>query len=301
MKLDSKDDKPTVPGTPKSHCRQQTLPPPSSDSVEIALEEIERESQIGAGSFGAVWKARCRGQDVAIKVCQVTKESEVKMIQDEINYLHKLRHQRLVSFLGYASEQYQITIVMEFMSGGSLSNLLFQQKVMLPFERKAVMATQIAEGLAYLHERNVVHRDLKTMNVILDTELNCKICDFGLTITLERTHMTVYGLQGSPRYMAPEQLDANDNRPTRITAKVDIWQMGCLLMELFCLVVPFASFTSVAAIITELVMKKRGPAIPKEVDPRARVLISACLRIKAKTRPSAEMLLEALTRISLDA
>ncbi|CAE8699874.1 unnamed protein product [Polarella glacialis] len=112
--------------------------------------------------------------------------------------------------------------------------------------------------------------------------------------------MTVWGMQGSPRYMAPEQLDSSDNRPTRITEKVDIWQMGCVMLELFCLAVPFASFTSVAAIITELIVKKRGPAVPEKADPRARVLITACLRIRPKIRPSAEMLLEALHGVCPD-
>eukprot|EP00931_Biecheleriopsis_adriatica_P120380 TRINITY_DN954_c0_g1_i1.p1 TRINITY_DN954_c0_g1~~TRINITY_DN954_c0_g1_i1.p1 ORF type:complete len:925 (-),score=161.11 TRINITY_DN954_c0_g1_i1:102-2831(-) len=264
------------------------------ENPEILPSEIEKAGKIGAGSFGAVWKAKCRGRDVAIKICQVVKQSEMKMIQDEISYLHKLRHPRLVSFLGYVREESQVTIVMEFMPGGSLSHILFSTKAALTFERKTTMARQIAEGLAYLHDLHVVHRDLKTANVILDDSLNCKICDFGLTITLDRSHMTVWGLQGSPRYMAPEQLDANDHKPTKITEKVDIWQMGCVLLELYCLAVPFAAFSSIASIVTELIVKKRGPAIPEKADPRARVLIASCLRIRAKTRPSAEMLLEAL-------
>ncbi|CAE7898284.1 unnamed protein product, partial [Symbiodinium sp. KB8] len=165
--------------------------------------------------------------------CQVGKPSEVKMIEEEISYLRKLRHPRLVSFLGFAKDAGQVIIVMEFMSGGSLSHILFTKKMTLSFDRKCVMAHQMAEGLAFLHDLSVVHRDLKTANVILDDDLNCKICDFGLTITLDRTHMTVWGLQGSPRYMAPEQLDASDHKPTRITEKVDIWQMGCVLMELW--------------------------------------------------------------------
>ncbi|CAE8693226.1 unnamed protein product, partial [Polarella glacialis] len=135
------------------------------DSCEIPLKEIRKECQIGAGSFGAVWKAHCRGQEVAVKQCQVTKASELKMMQDEIGYLHKLRHPRLVSFLGYASEQHQMTIIMEFMPGGSLHHLLFSKKEGKPhlsFERKAAMGKQIAEGLTYLHELSVVHRDLKS-------------------------------------------------------------------------------------------------------------------------------------------
>lgn len=291
MKLDVQKDK-----TPRSREDRQ-VKQEVSDEPEIPLEEIQKDKKVGAGSFGAVWKAFCRGQEVAVKYCQVNKPSEVKMIREEISYLQKLRHPRLVSFLGFARDAGQVLIVMEFMSGGSLSQILFTKKTFLSFDRKSVMAKQIAEGLSFLHDQNVVHRDLKTANVILDDDLNCKICDFGLTITLDRTHMTVYGLQGSPRYMAPEQLDANEHKPTKITEKVDIWQMGCVLMELYCQIVPFANLNSVASIIAELVVKKRGPVIPEKTDPRARVLLAACLRLKPKTRPSAEMLLEALQTV----
>lgn len=268
-----------------------------SDEPEIPLEEIHKEKKVGAGSFGAVWKAHCRGQAVAVKYCQVNKPSEVKMIREEISYLQKLRHPCLVSFVGFARDAGQVLIVMEFMSGGSLSHILFTKKTFLSFDRKSVMARQIAEGLSFLHDQNVVHRDLKTANVILDDDLNCKICDFGLTITLDRTHMTVYGLQGSPRYMAPEQLDANEHKPTKITEKVDIWQMGCVLLELYCQIVPFANLSSIAAIIAELVVKKRGPIIPEKTDPRARVLLAACLRLKPKARPSAEILLDTIQNL----
>jgi len=293
MKLEVKDkEKPS-----RSRDEKRQVAEEDCKEAEIPLTEIKKEKKVGAGSFGAVWKAQCRGRDVAVKYCQVNKPSEVKMIEEEISYLHKMRHPRLVSFLGFSRDVGQVIIVMEFMSGGSLQHILFTKKMTLSFERKSLMARQIAEGLAFLHDLNVVHRDLKTANVILDDDLNCKICDFGLTITLERTHMTVWGLQGSPRYMAPEQLDASEHKPTKITEKVDIWQMGCVLMELYCQVIPFANLQSVAAIITELVVKKRGPSIPERADPRARVLLAACLRAKAKIRPSAAMLLEALQGI----
>ena len=138
---------------------------------------------------------------------------------------------------------------MELMAGGSLSDLLFCKRPVLSFRQKALMGSQIAEGLSYLHERHVIHRDLKTMNVVLDGSLNCKICDFGLTLCLDHSHVTVCGLQGSPRYMAPEQLETEV--PVRISEKVDIWQMGCVMLELFCGVVPFSGLSNVAAIISE--------------------------------------------------
>ena len=170
------------------------------------------------------------------------------MTLKELDFLRNLNHPRLVTFFGFARTADQLLLVMELMAGGNLSDLLFNKRPVLSFRQKARMGSQVAEGLSYLHERRVVHRDLKTMNVVLDSSLNCKICDFGLTLYLDRTHVTVCGLQGSPRYMAPEQLEETS---VRISEKVDIWQMGCVMLELFCAVVPFSSLSNVAAIISE--------------------------------------------------
>jgi mitogen-activated protein kinase kinase kinase len=195
--------------------------------------------------------------------------------------------------LGFCNRPPHIYLLMEFMPGGSLHAALFgssAKRIKLPFAKKADMALQVAEGLTYLHSLSVVHRDLKTMNIILDVESNCKICDFGLTITLEKTHLTVRHMQGSPRYMAPEQFESS----AKITEKVDIWQMGCVMLELFCHYVPFKQAHGVQQIATELLLKRRPPHCPAEADPRVRALIQACLRIDPKPRPWAAILVEAL-------
>lgn len=264
------------------------------DEGVVDYEEIEFKDAIGAGSFGAVWKGLCRGEIVAIKQCKVGDQKDADMLLKEIRYLQKLRHPRLVAFLGCCNKPPHVLLLVEYMRGGSLHALLFGPKKRNPsFTVKVRMAQQVAEGLAYLHDLCVVHRDLKTMNIVLDEELNCKICDFGLTITLEKTHMTVRSLQGSPRYMAPEQFEPL----ARITEKVDIWQMGCVMLELFCLAIPFTHCTGVQQIATELLVKKKPPSVPFDADPRARILVQACFRLEPKQRPEAEPLREALTGI----
>jgi len=165
-----------------------------------------------------------------------------------------------------------------------------RKKNKLAIAIQARMARQVSEGLAYLHDLSIVHRDLKTRNSVLDEDLNCKICDFGLTVTLEKSHLTVLSLQGSPRYMAPEQFETK----AKITEKVDIWQMGCVMLELFCLALPFANAAGVHQIATELLLRKKPPSLPSDANPYARVLIQACLRIEARQRPEAEQLIDAL-------
>lgn len=260
----------------------------------MEYEDILFDKPIGAGSFGAVWLARHRGEAVAVKQCKVGDAREGDMLLQEIGYLQNLRHPRLVSFLGFCNRPPHVLLIVEFMPGGSLYALLFgAARRPLAFGKKVTMAHQVSEGLVYLHELSIVHRDLKTMNIILDNDLNCKICDFGLTVTLERTHLTVRHLQGSPRYMAPEQFEST----ARITEKVDIWAMGCVMLELLCLSVPFAGFTGIQQIATELLIRKKAPSAPAEADPRARTLVQACLRIDPKFRPAADTLEEALSSV----
>lgn len=264
-----------------------------ADGSDVRFEEITLEQPIGAGSFGAVFRGQCRGQVVAVKKCKVDDPKDAEMLLMEVRYLQRLRHPRLVSFLGCCNRPPHVLMLIEFMEGGSLHSLLFKSKRPLAFVQKVRMGQHVAEGLTYLHDASIVHRDLKTLNIVLDAELNCKICDFGLTITLENTHLTVRSLQGSPRYMAPEQFEST----ARITEKVDIWQMGCVFLELFCLRVPFADAKGVQQVATELLVRRRAPAVPGDADPRARVLVQACLRIEAKARPGAEALEQALAAV----
>eukprot|EP00927_Polykrikos_kofoidii_P023965 TRINITY_DN21889_c0_g3_i1.p1 TRINITY_DN21889_c0_g3~~TRINITY_DN21889_c0_g3_i1.p1 ORF type:complete len:797 (-),score=102.35 TRINITY_DN21889_c0_g3_i1:491-2881(-) len=261
------------------------------EEASVLFEDITFDEALGAGSFGAVWKGTCRAQVVAIKQCRVGDRKEATILLEEIRQLQQLRHPRLVSFLGHCDRPPHVVLLMEYMPGGSLHALLFgSSRRCVTFAVKLRMAGQVAEGLTYLHSLAVVHRDLKTMNIVLDAELNCKICDFGLTVTLERTHLTVVSLQGSPRYMAPEQFEAK----AKITEKVDIWQIGCVMLELFCLSLPFSHCSNMAQIATELLIRQRSPSVPSEADPSVRALITACLRLKPQARPAAAAIEEAL-------
>lgn len=217
------------------------------------------------------------------------------MLLLEIRHLQLLRHPRLVSFLGSCHHAPHVVMIMEYMPNGSLYALLFSKKQRLDFAIRATMAWQVANGISYLHDIFVVHRDLKTMNIVLDHDLNCKICDFGLALSLERSHMTIRSLQGSPRYLAPEQFET----AARITLKVDIWQMGCVMMELFCQVIAFHNCTSVHQVATELLVRRRPPSLPVSSDARARVLIQACLRLSPAQRPTAAALETALQAIEV--
>lgn len=152
------------------------------------------------------------------------------------------------------------------------------------------MAWQVAEGITYLHRYGIIHRDLKSMNIVLDNELNCKVCDFGMSVTLERSHLTVPGMQGSPRYLAPEQFEAR----ARITERVDIWQMGCVMLELFCHKIPYRHLQDMTQFVQEIVVKQINPEVPDKADPMAKTLVEPCFRREPSERPTASALEEAL-------
>lgn len=261
--------------------------------TQVDYDKMSFDVSVGTGSFGTVWRGTYDGEVVAIKQCKVSDPKDNELLLGEVRCLKRLRHPRLVSFLGCCYQTPNFFMVMEYMTGGSLHELLFKKKQSLEFEEKTRMAFQISEGLTYLHGLGVIHRDLKTMNIVLDDLLGCKICDFGLTLMLERSHATVRTLQGSPRYMAPEQFET----VAKITDKVDIWQLGCIFLELYCLSVPFSHCTGVQQIATELLVRRKAPATPADADPRARALISACLRLRPQTRPAAPALEDALHKL----
>ncbi|KAF4702581.1 Mitogen-activated protein kinase kinase kinase 7, partial [Perkinsus olseni] len=136
-------------------------------------------------------------------------EQIVKDLVREVESFRHLDHPGLVRFLGACLELPHLCLVTEYMPGGNLHQLLHVRKVRLSRGQRLRMAIQLTDAVAYLHAQNpvIVHRDLKTMNVVLDREMNAKLCDFGLTEPMEFTHITRKSNGGSPRYMAPELFD----------------------------------------------------------------------------------------------
>jgi serine/threonine protein kinase len=181
----------------------------------------------------------------------------------ELRALSELRHERLVALLGACMVPGKLCIVTELMEYGSLYDLLHQRRERLgePIQRK--LAMEIAEGVAYLHGRSppFVHRDLKSMNVVLAIPLTAKLCDFGLTQSMEKTHISRRkgeGEQGSPRYMAPELFDTRG----KITEKVDCWALGCLVLEIYSGKVPYESCQNLQQLVGALLVRKELPAFP---------------------------------------
>merc|ERR1712226_1006369 len=131
------------------------------------------------------------------------------------------------------------------MPNGSLYELLHKRRARLSFGEQHAITRNVAEGVVFLHSRvpPFVHRDLKSLNVVLDMSLAAKLCDFGLTQSMEKTHISRRDSNegGSPRYMAPELFDSRG----KITEKIDVWALGCIILETFIGKLPHAECNNI--------------------------------------------------------
>ena len=219
--------------------------------------------------------------------------------------LQQLHHPRLVAIIGAAYTQSELCIVLEFMSRGNLHNLLHVEKYTLVVREMKKISFHVVEGIKFLHHdqpsgKPAVHRDLKSMNVVLDRDLNAKICDFGLAQSMENTHITRKEQEGgSPRYMAPELFDSC----AKLTEKVDVWAVGCLIAEIFSGRPPHEECTSLQQVMAKLLIKKLLPFSHRPLnldvqDSHVLDLIEGCLRFETQERSSALDLYEKFLRLN---
>jgi len=236
------------------------------------------------------------GREVAIKQLywdnSVLPEVIIQDLTREIESFRHLEHKRLVCFIGACLEIPNLCLVTEYMPGGSLHHLLHVKKLRLPLLHCLNMCLQLADGVMYLHSQNpvVVHRDLKSLNVVLDMNLNLKLCDFGLTESMDRTHITKKNNGGSPRYMAPELFDSK----SKITEKVDIWSMGCIFSEINGGPLPYEGINTLADLTREMLVHRRMPAIPGHIPEVVQNIIRSCYNFDSRLRPSARTAFEQL-------
>jgi len=279
------------------------LPTGTGDVMTIGWNELIRReqlifgSQLGSGGSAQVYRGSWMGQEVAIK--KISGVGHLEEMKKEVNALRRLRHPRLVRFIGACVEPPLLLVVTELMLGGSLHERIFsrnQSQPQLEVVQRWLIACHMAEGLAFLHSQRVVHRDMKSMNVLLDAQENAKICDFGLAQQMEATHIVrkLDGEGGSPRYMAPELYDAAHGK---ITEKVDIWAVGCILIELFGNVLPYADCSTMAQLSARILVDRRSPDVPPMVPPPLTALIRACTNFDPCKRLTGTDLIAELSKL----
>ncbi|XP_010066827.2 STE20-like serine/threonine-protein kinase isoform X1 [Eucalyptus grandis] len=203
---------------------------PESITREDPTTKYDLLSELGKGSYGAVYKARDRrtSELVAIKVISLCEGEEgYEEIRGEIEMLQQCNHPNVVRYLGsYQGEEY-LWIVMEYCGGGSVADLMNVSEKPLEEYQIAYICREALKGLSYLHSIFKVHRDIKGGNILLTEQGEVKLGDFGVAAQLTRTMSKRNTFIGTPHWMAPEVIQEN-----RYDGKVDVWALGVSAIEM---------------------------------------------------------------------
>ncbi|RWR82765.1 Protein kinase domain-containing protein [Cinnamomum micranthum f. kanehirae] len=262
---------------------------------EIPWENLQIGERIGLGSYGEVYRADWHGTEVAVKkfLDQDFSGDALEQFRSEIKIMLRLRHPNVVLFMGAVTHPPNLSILTEFLPRGSLYRLLHRPSIQLDEKRRLRMALDVAKGMNYLHTSHptIVHRDLKSSNLLVDKNWVVKVCDFGLSRLKHHTFLSSKSTAGTPEWMAPEVL-----RNEQSNEKCDIYSFGVILWELATMRMPWSGMNPMQ-VVGAVGFQNRRLEIPKEVDPMVAKIICDCWQSDPTLRPSFAQLLAPLKHL----
>nr|XP_043624450.1 putative receptor-like protein kinase At4g00960 [Erigeron canadensis] len=238
----SRKKKPTPQPMPNESIQSESMDIGTAESLQYrfgtikeATNDFSDENKLGRGGFGAVYRGTLRdGQDIAVKrLARDSGQGDVEF-KNEVLLVAKLQHRNLVRLLGFSIEGSERLLIYEFLPNASLDQFIFDptKRKLLAWDRRYNIIKGIAKGLLYLHEDSrlkIIHRDMKASNVLLDSEMNPKIADFGMARLFkpEETQGDTSRIVGTYGYMAPEYAMHG-----QFSVKSDVFSFGVLLLEM---------------------------------------------------------------------
>uniref|UniRef100_H3HDP2 non-specific serine/threonine protein kinase n=1 Tax=Phytophthora ramorum TaxID=164328 RepID=H3HDP2_PHYRM len=270
--------------------RRPKLSKAKNDSLHVDYNELQIEEMIGQGAFGTVHRAKWRGTAVAVKilVCQYLTADILEEFEAEVQIMSILRHPNICLLMGACLEPPTRCLVIEYLPRGSLWNVL-RQDVVIDMGKQYGFARDTALGMNYLHsfQPPILHRDLKSPNLLIDSAYSLKISDFGLARV--RAHFqTMTGNCGTTQWMAPEVLAAE-----KYTEKADVFSYGVVVWETVTRQCPYEGLTQIQAALGVLNNNLR-PTVPENCPPLFKKLMTLCWVSSPEKRPSFEAVLEIL-------
>ncbi|KAG6675836.1 hypothetical protein I3842_15G124600 [Carya illinoinensis] len=259
---------------------------------EISWEEITLGERIGLGSYGEVYRGDWHRTEVAVKrfLDQDIYGQALEEFKSEVLLMKRLRHPNVVLFMGAVTRPPNLSIVTEFLPRGSLYRLIHRPNNQLDERRRLRMALDTARGMNYLHNCSpvIVHRDLKSPNLLVDKNWVVKVCDFGLSRMKNSTYLSSRSTAGTAEWMAPEVLR---NEPAN--EKCDVYSFGVILWELSTLQQPWGGMNPMQ-VVGAVGFQHRRLDIPNDMDPTIADIIQKCWQTDPKLRPTFAEIMAAL-------
>ncbi|MFS7983658.1 putative mitogen-activated protein kinase kinase kinase STE-STE11 family [Helianthus anomalus] len=255
----------------------------------ITITHWQRGDLLGRGSFGSVYEGICDGgYFIAVKEVSLLDQGEqgrqsVSQLEQEIALLSQFEHDNIVRYYGTDKDDSKLYIFLELVTKGSLLSLY--QRYHLQDCQVSSYTRQILHGLKYLHDRRVVHRDVKCANILVDANGSVKLADFGLAKAT--TFNDVKSCKGTAFWMAPEVVN---NKSKGYGLAADIWSLGCTVLEMLTHRIPYSPMECMAALFR--IGNGIPPPIPDSLSKEARDFISQCFRVNPADRPTASQLLD---------
>ncbi|XP_065090659.1 mitogen-activated protein kinase kinase kinase 13-A isoform X2 [Ochlerotatus camptorhynchus] len=259
----------------KSHIME--MKSKQTEDWEIPFETITDLVWLGSGAQGAVFRGKLRNELVAVKKVREVKETDIK-------HLRKLDHENIVKFKGVCTQAPVFCIIMEFCPFGPLHQILADGMDIISPHRLVSWSQQIAIGMQYLHSHKIIHRDLKSPNILIGEGEVIKISDFGTSREWNEIS-TKMSFAGTVAWMAPEVIR---NEPCN--EKVDIWSYGVVLWELLTGEVPYKNVDS-SQIIFGVGNNSLYLPIPSSCPEGFKLLIKQCWSPKPRNRPSFKIIM----------